>query len=222
MSASPSQSIQDQFLTWCERWPRKPIPFNALTEPEEEFVEGEEDAYYLAQEISPEGTPHWAHHWFVGRLKAAGKLVGLTETEASRLWAEYRLEAELEVERLERQSLNRTRTYQPWASSRCPAEGFVYLMGNTNLGYYKIGLSSNVDRRLTQISPKTPFQVEILHSIPVEDMRYAEGFLHRRFASVHTNGEWFRLTKDDVAFIKHLAGLTIAEIERAEGTFDEE
>jgi hypothetical protein len=69
--------------------------------------------------------------------------------------------------------------------------GYVYILKSGE--HFKIGKSINVDQRVTQISPKTPLPVTLIHSIPSNNMSAAETMLHHRCASYRTNGEWFRL-----------------------------
>lgn len=48
------------------------------------------------------------------------------------------------------------------------------------------------------------FLVEMVHTIPVDDKVKAEAELHRLFREKRTNGEWFRLTAEDLAKITGL------------------
>lgn len=77
--------------------------------------------------------------------------------------------------------------------------GYVYLIRSGD--FIKIGKSKNVDNRLTQISPKTPMPVTLLHSIACEDMSQVEAALHRRFAHYRTNGEWFLLPREELNWL---------------------
>lgn len=77
--------------------------------------------------------------------------------------------------------------------------GFVYLFGSPENGYYKIGRGNNPPSRMkTYERSKLPFPVVMIHTIPVDDSVKAEAELHRLFREQRTNGEWFRLTSDDV------------------------
>lgn len=77
--------------------------------------------------------------------------------------------------------------------------GYVYLLKSGD--HYKIGKSKNVDQRVTQISPRTPLPVELLHSIGSNDMSWLEAQLHSKYAQYRTNGEWFALPSDAVEWI---------------------
>jgi len=84
--------------------------------------------------------------------------------------------------------------------------GYVYLLAGGD--YYKIGRSVNVDIRIAQIEPKLPFEIKLVHHAKVKDMYETEAFLHEKFADKRVRGEWFRLTQDDVGWIKDWDGDT--------------
>ena len=81
--------------------------------------------------------------------------------------------------------------------------GYVYLFKADC--YYKIGKTINVVRRANELS--LPFEVEIVHTILVSDMNYAEMYLHHMFAKKRIRGEWFRLSHNDVEYICSLQRL---------------
>lgn len=81
-----------------------------------------------------------------------------------------------------------------------PVNGYVYLLQSGE--HFKIGKSKDVDQRVTQISPKTPLPVTLLHTIASNDMSWAEWLLHRKFSDYRTNGEWFALPPEAVAWIQ--------------------
>ena len=77
--------------------------------------------------------------------------------------------------------------------------GFVYLLHGLNTGWYKIGLSVNARRRTKQIGARSPFEIELVHKLAVDDMHRVEAHFHALFAAQRVNGEWFTLSPDDVA-----------------------
>ncbi len=93
--------------------------------------------------------------------------------------------------------------------------GYVYLIGakgSPNL--YKIGLTRNPERRLTQLnSSQSPYHLEFLKLIEVEDMLAAETHLHRQFAAYATKkNEWFCFAPNDLnQVITAMDGLTFLQ-----------
>jgi hypothetical protein len=106
--------------------------------------------------------------------------------------------AQPEQRREAMQALDLAREFQE--KKRRP--GFVYILKGGP--YYKIGCTTSLDRRIKQISPALPFEVDLAHAIETEDMYQTEAYLHDRYASKRQNGEWFLLTDKDVADIKGL------------------
>jgi len=81
--------------------------------------------------------------------------------------------------------------------------GYVYL-AKSETGHFKIGLSINPAKRIKIFDTKMPVAVELVHTIPADDMRQAEGILHGRFADKRHEGEWFNLDQGDVAYVRKL------------------
>jgi len=81
--------------------------------------------------------------------------------------------------------------------------GYVYLLRADN-GLYKIGKTNYLDRRITDLSIKLPYKLDLIHSIESENMDALEQSLHERFADKRVRDEWFALNAEDVEFIKAL------------------
>lgn len=80
-------------------------------------------------------------------------------------------------------------------------EGFVYVLkAHDNL--YKIGHSADPNDRQRTFNVKLPFPVEFDLLIPVSNMRELERALHKHFEHKAVNGEWFKLSTDDIDEIK--------------------
>ena len=70
---------------------------------------------------------------------------------------------------------------------------YVYLIEAGNI--YKIGFSNNPEKRLYQIQTSNPHQCKILFKI-ADPLGSLEKDLHKQFAKLRLNGEWF--TKSDL------------------------
>lgn len=77
----------------------------------------------------------------------------------------------------------------------------VYFIQAAN-GYIKIGYTAELSRRFANIAGGIPLAVTLLHDIPGSyDL---ENDLHRRFAHLRENGEWFRSAPELLQFIDEL------------------
>ena len=80
-------------------------------------------------------------------------------------------------------------------------KGYIYLIGNKEMGIYKIGMSQQPKERYKAFQTKLPFEVKIIHQIGVDDMTKAEKRLHNYFNQKKTHGEWFQLDEQEVTLI---------------------
>jgi hypothetical protein len=80
-------------------------------------------------------------------------------------------------------------------------DGYVYLLQSPD-GHFKIGRSKDVPSRVRTLGIQLPYPVKLRHQIAViSDSRAAEKFLHSKFKDYRTNGEWFRLPGEAVAWL---------------------
>jgi hypothetical protein len=79
--------------------------------------------------------------------------------------------------------------------------GFIYIIQMEGHPYFKIGRTSNVTRRVAQISPLLPTRHKLLRYYNVKDSVTGEKTLHDEFKAQGLNGEWFNLTNQDLAYI---------------------
>lgn len=75
--------------------------------------------------------------------------------------------------------------------------GYVYCLTD-QLGHYKIGMSRQVDTRIKQLATQPPFEIQLIASHLVYDMRQYESCLHWLFREKRLRGEWFTLSEADV------------------------
>ena len=76
--------------------------------------------------------------------------------------------------------------------------GHVYLI-RASRGYYKIGISTDVDRRMKTLSKKYPTKgLTLIHTISSNDYSMAERYFHNLFREAQIIGEWFMLSQHEV------------------------
>ena len=79
-------------------------------------------------------------------------------------------------------------------------KGFVYLIRAGKS--FKLGRSNAAGRRLRELAIQLPRKPDTVHVIETDDPEGIEAYWHRRFADKRQDGEWFLLSKDDVAAFK--------------------
>lgn len=84
--------------------------------------------------------------------------------------------------------------------------GFVYL--GKQSGKYKIGKTSNLDRRRGEITLIAPDRFKLIHSIETDDPGGIEKYWHNRFKEKWERGEWFKLSRSDIAAFKRWKKIT--------------
>jgi hypothetical protein len=85
--------------------------------------------------------------------------------------------------------------------SKSKKDEWVYLLKGVQ-GYYKIGRGAELERRVKQESVAMPEKLVLEQSIRTDDPVGIEGYWHRRFADRRANGEWFKLSREDIRAFK--------------------
>ena len=80
--------------------------------------------------------------------------------------------------------------------------GYVYVLKQVGGTHYKIGHTSNPDKRKHTFDVKLPFAVEFDILLKTDDRYTLEAQLHAHFAAKRVQGEWFALDDNDLAYIK--------------------
>lgn len=78
-------------------------------------------------------------------------------------------------------------------------KGNVYLIGNKELGFYKIGLTRSAetpDTRFKTIQRSVPFELDVLRYWFVSHAGSFEKLLHYEFKDYQIRGEWFKFSAD--------------------------
>jgi hypothetical protein len=82
--------------------------------------------------------------------------------------------------------------------------GSVYFIGNIEYGWVKIGLTTDLPKRLANLQTASPCKLEILGYFVTDDPKKDEKKMHQRFKSQHLHNEWFTLDDNIKAYIANL------------------
>lgn len=69
--------------------------------------------------------------------------------------------------------------------------GYVYLLGSSRFGWFKIGKSTRPDIRVNELGILLPFKIELFALWGTRNHSLLESALHREYADHRINGEWF-------------------------------
>lgn len=82
------------------------------------------------------------------------------------------------------------------------APGYVYFVQEYMTGSFKIGKTKHVDRRMNVFNVKLPFENKLIFLIKTADHHQTEAAFHQHFSDKRLEGEWFKLTREDMAWVK--------------------
>ncbi len=88
---------------------------------------------------------------------------------------------------------------------------YVYIMKSNE--YYKIGVSSNPQKRLKELQTGNPVEIEIVNSWKVRFAMELEKKLHDLFDRERVRLEWFKLDNEDLENIKKYIEANIVQEE---------
>lgn len=154
---------------------------------------------------------------FYGRCKVCGELMPETIIYAERAgyrvsFAPYCSDCAIEQWEYEHSYLFKMRI--------SPRHGYVYLV-DSQIGVWKIGRSSVPVKRISKLDVVLPYDLEVSALIETKDMYSLESRLHDMYASKRVKGEWFKLTTEDIEYIKSLEPIppwrrTVRDLEELE------
>lgn len=81
---------------------------------------------------------------------------------------------------------------------------FIYLISKSDSNHYKVGVSHNPLFRLAQLQTANSEQLLLIETFKTNFSFKLERFIHKKFASKQTIGEWFILTQEEVSSFKSL------------------
>jgi len=84
-------------------------------------------------------------------------------------------------------------------------ERMLYIFGNHEYGWYKIGISNHPVGRHYMIQTDCPVPLEIVLVAETGRAAELEQTLHRRYAGKCIGREWFALNKEDIDYIARIA-----------------
>lgn len=88
--------------------------------------------------------------------------------------------------------MNIPTSYQELIEHHKVGQSFIYLMGNVQHGWFKIGKSDDPVRRMNDLT--VPFALELLRVVPVpQDVVFSvERLVQEKYQHLHLNKEWFK------------------------------
>jgi len=83
---------------------------------------------------------------------------------------------------------------------------FVYFVLNRDSRAIKIGMATNVEKRLKSLQTSSPILLEVLKTIQLNNIEQAQNFeaiLHHKFSHLRMNGEWFKVSEELTTYIRN-------------------
>jgi hypothetical protein len=78
-------------------------------------------------------------------------------------------------------------------------------------GYVKIGIASDVDKRMASLNASSPMEVKLLKYYKTDSAAEVENHLHKRYAKHNHKFEWFTFTEDEKAELINYIEVIVAK-----------
>ncbi len=82
------------------------------------------------------------------------------------------------------------------------AGGYVYIIGSVGHRLYKIGISTDVAKRLETLQTGSAYPLTVIEACECEDPRSVEKELHKICAQFRMRGEWFQMPQTFLSIAK--------------------
>jgi len=82
---------------------------------------------------------------------------------------------------------------------------YVYIIHAEGTNFYKIGVTKDLEKRLSAINNTSPYRCYILYKIEFKERKKAfelESKVHNKFDNKRLNGEWFELSSNELERVK--------------------
>lgn len=104
----------------------------------------------------------------------------------------------------------------PFARPKRRPSECVYFIQAKTVGLIKIGITTDVVRRMCTLQVGSPDVLELLSVEPSDDPAALESSLHGRFWQERAHGEWFRPSATLMAYVTE-NGMSLADYDRWRG-----
>jgi len=82
------------------------------------------------------------------------------------------------------------------SNSKARPDGFLYFIKLNGFDIYKIGVTSNLKRRLYDIDSNSPFGIKLINSFFFKNVYEMEEMIHDNLKGNNVRKEWFSLDKE--------------------------
>ncbi len=80
--------------------------------------------------------------------------------------------------------------------------GYIYFLRCGE--YYKVGRAKHLNKRLSAYVTHSPYEIETIMTLEVDDYVYFEELLHKTFSNFIHRGEWYLFSNHALNIIKEL------------------